>query len=193
MKNNFTFIVVLLALLLSTQIAVAKEITPYTFALVDVNKVMLKSKAAKSLLKQLDEKRALFHKKLVKEEKKLKEEEKEIISKREKMTKDEFKKKRQSFGKKVLDAQKKVQNNKVILDRGFNTYMNKLRMEATKIVAKIAKNKKYAAVFTQNAVLLSDPSLDITSQVVKTMNKEVKDIKVDWKLMASKKPKKGKK
>ena len=65
--------------------------------------------------------------------------------------------------------------------------MSKVRREATKIVAHIAKSKKYAAVFTQNAVLLSDPSLDLTDEVIKTMDKKVKKMKIDWKKTRGKK------
>ncbi len=178
---------VLAAALLLTNVAKAQDINPYTFAIFDINKVMQKSVVAKDLLKQLDVKRDAYQKELVAEENKLKKEEQNIIAQRSKIDKKEFEKKRKAFGKKVLKGQQKVQDSKIILERAFKIYMSKVRMEATKIVARIAKSKKYAAVFTQNAVLLSDPSLDITDEVIKTMDKELKKMKIDWKKTQSKK------
>ena len=91
-----------------------------------------------------------------------------------------FDKERKEFEKKVASGQELVNSRKQILDQAFNDSMNNLRDKAAKIVANVAKEKGYSVVFTQNAVMLSKPSFDITNIVIERLNKNVKKFPVTW-------------
>ncbi len=152
-----------------------------TFGIVDMNKVMQVTDAAKGIFTQLEGKRKEYQGQISKEEDSLRSAEQEIMKQKDTLSKDDFEKKRKTFEEKVISGQKLVQDRKRILDQAFNTSMGNLRNEAAKVVTAVAKERSYAAVFTQDAVMISMPELDMTDVVIERMNKTVKKIAVDWK------------
>ncbi len=151
-----------------------------TFGVVDMNKVMQVTDAAKDVFSQLENKRKEYQTQISKEEDALRSAEQEIVKQKDGLSKDAFEAKRKQFEEKVLQGQKLVQDRKRILDQAFNSSMSDLRKEAAKIVAEAAQEKHYSAVFTQDAVMISTPDLDMTETVIERMNKNVKKIAVNW-------------
>ncbi len=151
-----------------------------TFGVVDIEKIMRETDAAKGIFKELEGKRKEYQTQISKEEDTLRSAEKEIIKQRDTLSKEDFEKKRIDFEGKVSKGQQMVQQHKQTLDHAFSASMAKLRTEATKIVAEVAKEKGFSAVLTEEAVMLSVPEMDMTDEVVKRMNAKVKKIAVDW-------------
>ena len=151
-----------------------------TFGIVDMNKIMQTTDAAKDIFSQMEVKRKEYQTQISKEEDSLRSAEQEIVKQKDKLPKDAFETKRKAFEDKVLQGQKLVQDRKKILDQAFNSAMSNLRHEAAKIVATAAKEKHYSAVFTEDAVMISTPELDMTDVVIDQMNTTVKKIPVDW-------------
>jgi Skp family chaperone for outer membrane proteins len=73
-----------------------------------------------------------------------------------------------------------VQEKKKTLDDAYGRSMGKLRAEAAKIIAEVAKERGYSAVFTQDAVIMAAEDLDMTDEVIARLNKNVKKIPVEW-------------
>ena len=159
--------------------------TGLTFGIVDMNKVMQTTDAAKDIFNQMEVKRKEYQAQISKEEDSLRSAEQEIVKQKDTLSKDAFEAKRKAFEEKVLQGQKLVQDRKKILDQAFGGAMNNLRHEAAKIVASAAKERHYSAVFTQDAVMISTPDLDMTDVVIDQMNKNDKKIPVDWAAAAS--------
>lgn len=151
-----------------------------SFGVVDMNKVMQTTNAAKDILNQLEGKRKEYQAQISKEEGSLRSAEQEILKKKDSLSKEEFEKKRAEFEGKVIQGQKMVQSRKRTLDQAFGSSMAHLRREAAKVVAELAREKHYSVVFTQEAVMISTPELDMTAMVIERMNKNVKKIAVDW-------------
>lgn len=160
--------------------ALAADGGGHTFGVIDMTKVMQKTDAAKDIFSQLEAKRKEYQSQIAKEEDALRAAEQEIIKQKDSLSKDEFDKKRAGFEEKVIQGQKLVQDRKRTLDQAFNSAVGNLRREAAKIVAEAAKEKQFSAVFTQDAVMMSTPDLDITDIVIERMNKTVKKISIDW-------------
>lgn len=151
-----------------------------TFGVIDMNKVLRDTDAAKDVFSQLEVKRKEYQTQISKEEDTLRAADQAIMKEKEKLSKEEFEKKRKEFEMKVVDAQKLVQERKSTLDRAFNGSMIQVRNAAAKIVAAVAKEKGYSTVFTNDAVMMSADELDMTTVVIERMNKDVKKMKVDW-------------
>jgi Skp family chaperone for outer membrane proteins len=151
-----------------------------TFGVIDMNKVLRDTDAAKDVFSQLEGKRKEYQTQISKEEDTLRAADQAIMKEKEKLSKEEFEKKRKEFEMKVVDAQKLVQERKSTLDRAFNSSMIQVRNAAAKIVAAVAKEKGYSTVFTNDAVMMSADELDMTTVVIERMNKDVKKMKVDW-------------
>lgn len=156
-----------------------------SFGVIDMNKVMQTTDAAKEIFSQLEGKRKEYQTNISKEEESLRAAEQAIIKQKDTLSKEAFDKKRNEFEEKVISGQKLVQDRKRILDQAFNSSMMALRNAAAKVVADVAKEKGFSAVFTQDAVMISTPDMDITDVVIERMNKSVKKIPVDWSAAAS--------
>lgn len=156
------------------------ETHPSSYAIVDMNKVMREATAGDGIRTELNAKSKQFHTELENQDKSLTAEKEALAQKRESMSSDDFEKKVKELQNKYGNAERLLQERRRTLDVASNTSRNKLLTEATKIIADIAKEKGYGTVFTQEAVLLADPELDITDEVVKRMNSSVKKIAIDW-------------
>lgn len=187
MKTKIAMIAAL-AMMALTAPAKAEEST-FSFGVVDMSKVMANTTAAKDVFSQLEEKRKQYQTDISKEENALRSAEQDIMKQKDSLARDEFDKQRKGFEEKVIKGQKLVQDRKRILDQAFNSSMLRLRGEAAKIVATLAKERKYSAVFTQEAVMMSTPEMDMTEEVISRMNKELKKISVDWSASADDKKK----
>lgn len=150
------------------------------FGVVDMNRVMQTTDAAKDILGQLEGKRKEFQAQISKEENTLRAAKEEILKQKPKLSKEEFEKKGAEFEAKVNQGERRAQTLKATLDHAAGSSMVKLRREAAKAVAEVAKERKYSVVLTQEAVMISTPDLDMTAAVIERMNKGVRKIPVDW-------------
>jgi outer membrane protein len=151
-----------------------------TFGVVDTSKVLRTSEAAKGIFGALEGKRKEFQAQIAKEEDKLRADGQKFEKEKATLTKEQAEARHKEIEQKLYNGQKMVQERKALLDRTFNDSMMKLKAETAKIVAEIAKEKGYSAVFAQEAVLLSSPTLDMTDEVIKRLNDKVKSIPIDW-------------
>ncbi len=178
MKNIFATLALVAALLAVPAAAQADQ--KYTFGVIDMARVMKETDAAKGIFSALESKRSEYEKQIQKEGDTLAQLEKDIVAKKSKMSEEEFNKARKDFEDKLVKAQKMVQERKQTLDKGMADGINQLRKAAAEITADVAKERGYASVLTQEAVVLAEPSLDVTDEVVKRLNAKVKKIDIKW-------------
>ena len=179
MKKMIATFAIAAALLVMPAVSQAAE-NALTFGVIDMGRVMKETEAAKGIFTALESKRSEYEKQIQKEGDTLAQLEKDIIAKKPKMSEEEFNKARKDFEEKLVKAQKMVQERKQTLDKGMADGINKLRAESAKITADVAKERGYAVVLTQDAVVLAQPALDVTDEVVKRLNAKVKKIDIKW-------------
>ncbi len=148
-------------------------------AVVDVGKILTSSKAAKSIKKQINEKRKSFLKSVKEQEDKLREKQKDIEKKRSDMSKKELEKAAQNFEKRRIEARNDLKNKKAALDKGYSKAMNKLTDTITEVCQKIADEQKIDLIITRQNIIIGSKSLDITSDVMKKMNKELPSLPLE--------------
>ncbi len=150
-------------------------------AVVNIQEIMSKSKAAKSIQSQLDTHRKSFQDEFSKHERELLEQEKSIIDARAELSPEEFAKKRQDFESQLLETRKLVQQRQQALEQAASTALNQLRKEVVKIVNDIAEEKEFNLVVTQQNVIYTEKQMDITDSVMSSLDKSMKkvDLKVE--------------
>lgn len=156
-----------------------------TFAFVDMTRVLHDTDAAKAIVSQLQNKRKEYQGLIAKEEAALHATNDELIKKKDTLSKEELQSRGLALEKKVADWKHTMVERDHILEYAVADATNALRREAVKIVANIAKERSYSAVFTQDAVMISTPELDLTDLVIAQMNKSVKKVTLDWNAAAS--------
>ena len=147
-------------------------------AFIDMDKVISTSKAGSLILKQLtdlNKKNLNFFKE---EEKKLKEKEKKLISQKNIISEKDFK-------NKVNELKSEISNynqnrNKILTD------FNKLKIDNTNdllklinpILVKFSNDKVIAIILKKKDLVVAKTQLDITDDVIKIINSEVKEFKI---------------
>lgn len=149
-----------------------------TIAVVDVEKIFSEAKAAKSLEGQIKAKREAFQKEFAAKEKELKQSEATLIGDKEKLSAEEFGKKRKEFEGRIMEVRGLFQKRRNSLDKGVSQAMTELRKNIIEAAAKVAEQKKFDVVLTRDSVLIVEKSLDITSDVLKTLDAQITDIKL---------------
>lgn len=163
----------------ATGAAAASE-TAIKFGIMDLDGVMSRSTAGEEILKAASAKRKEYEAQISKEEQALTKQKDSIIKERDKMSEADFEAKRKAFEKKATDAFKMVQERKQALDYGVNQAMRKLREEVLKVAAEVARSRNLDAVFSDDSIILAERGFDISSEVLETLNKNVKKIPVDF-------------
>src|SRR4051812_4284346 len=158
--------------------AMAAPAVGLTFGIVDMNKVMQTTDAAKDIFNQMEAKRKEYQAQISKEEDTLRAAGQDLEKQKGTLAKEAYEQKGKALQEKFVNEQKLVQDRKRIMDQAFAGAISKLRTEATRIVDGIAKERHYSAVFTEDAVMISTPDLGMTDIVIAQMNKDIKKIPI---------------
>lgn len=142
-------------------------------AVIDIDMILIKSKAAESIKKQVEEKRKAFLKDIKTEEDKLRVEQKSLEKKLSDLSKEEFLKQRQGFENRRLVARKKIQNKKQKLEKSYSKAMNILTKSIYEVCQKIAVEDKIDLIITRQNIVVGSMSLDITQKAMDRLNNKL--------------------
>ena len=147
-------------------------------AFINMDKVISTSKSGSSILKQLTDLNKKNLKFLKDEEKKFQEKEAKLISQKNIISETDFK-------KKVNELKSEIKNynqnrNKMLAD--FNNLKidntNKLLKLINPILVKFSNDKEISIILQKKNLVVAKSQLDITDEVIKIVNSEVKEFKI---------------
>ena len=150
-------------------------------AVVDVPFLINNSAAGKSIRTQLDKQRDAYRVQIEKQESELQSAEKVLMEQQSTLAKDQFLQKRKEFQEKVTNAQRTVQQRRIAFDKAYTEAMEKLREAIVKIVADAAGKNKVSLVLNRQEVVLVEENMDMTKQILATLNSTVTSIPVNIK------------
>ena len=147
-------------------------------AFIDMDKVISTSKSGSSILKQLTDLNKKNLKFLKDEEKKFKENETKLISQKNIISETDFKNKVNELKSEIKSYNQN--RNKILAD------FNKLKIDNTNnllklinpILIKFSNDKKIAIILQKKDLVVAKTQLDITDEVIKIVNSEVKEFKI---------------
>lgn len=145
-------------------------------AVVNVQKILSDSLAAKSIQTQLDKQRKLFQDEFSKHERELLDKEKTLVDLRAKLPADEFEKKNQEYKDEVQRVQKLVQDRRQALDQAAGAALNELRGTVLEIVGDISDKEKYDIVLSRQNVITMRKEMDITDKVMVRLDKALSQV-----------------
>ena len=147
-------------------------------AVVDVQKIMSVSKAAKSIQQQLEKKREEFQKEFSEHERDLRQTEQSLTEARATLSAEDFNEKRQEFENDLLETRKLVQKRRRALEKAAAEALAELRNGIVKIVAEIAEKDDYDLILNRQNIILVEKSIDITDRVLANLDKSVQSIQL---------------
>ena len=147
-------------------------------AFIDMDKVISTSKSGSSILKQLTDLNKKNLKFLKDEEKKLKEKETKLISQKNIISETDFKNEVNELKSEIKSY--KQNRTKMLAD------FNKLKIDNTNnllklinpILVKFSNDKEIAIILQKKDLVVAKTQLDITDEVIKIVNSEVKEFKI---------------
>ena len=172
MKILFSSILVIF--LFSTNQAFSEQ----KIAFIDMDKIISTSKPGSSILKQLTDLNNKNLKFLENEEKKFKEKETKLISQKNIISETDFKNKVNKLKSEIKNYNQN--RNKMLAD------FNKLKIDNTNNLLKLinpilinfSNEKEIAIIFQKKNLVVAKTQLDITDDVIKIINSEVKEFKI---------------
>ena len=147
-------------------------------AFIDMDKVISTSKSGSSVLAQLTDLNKKNSKFLKDEEKKFKEKETKLISQKNIISETDFKNKVNELKSEIKSYNQN--RNKILTD------FNKLKIDNTNnllklinpILVKFSNDKEIAIILQKKDLVVAKTELDITDEVIKIVNSEVKEFKI---------------
>jgi Skp family chaperone for outer membrane proteins len=168
-----------LAMLLFSNSSYAQE--NLKIAVVDIQYVLDHSVAVVSLRESIDKMSEKLHKEMSAKELALKNAEAELVKKRDVLGQEQFDAEVNNFYKKVSEAQHDMQQKKAKLEQAHADAIGIVHDSTLKIIADLAKQKKFNIALPISQILYTDDVLSITSEVVSRLNNTVKSIPLNYK------------
>jgi Skp family chaperone for outer membrane proteins len=147
-------------------------------AFIDMDKVISTSKSGSSILKQLTDLNNKNSKFLKDQKKKFQEKETKLIAQKNILSETDFKNKLNEFKSEIKNYNQN--RNKMLTD------FNKLKIDNTNnflnlinpILVKFSNDKEIAIILKKKDLVVAKIQLDITDEVIKIVNSEVKEFKI---------------
>jgi len=151
-----------------------------SIGVVNIQKIMRDSSAAKSVRDQLQNKQKSFQSELDTKEKELQKEDQELVKQQANLSKEAFDQKVNAFRQKAMSARQEIQNKRAQLDKGFQGALNQIQTSTLNIVSEVAKEKSLSLVVSSSQVLYSNQGMDITDDVLARLNKQLPNVSVKF-------------
>ena len=150
-----------------------------TLVYIDMDKIMQKSKAGKSVIENINKTNESNIKKFKKIEEEIRSEEKDLIAKKNVLSEDEFSKGLASLRKKIEDYRETRQK---AIDEITKKRINASADFAQKIkpiLGNYAKEKNIDMVVQKKNIIMGKSELDITDEILKIVDKEISKLKIN--------------
>lgn len=149
------------------------ELKAPVIAVIDVQRVMQESEAARGVSKSFDELRESYQKEISSLEDKLRKGEEELRKQQTVLAPDALASKRRDFEKQVAEVQRTVQSRKRGLEMSLNEAMGVVHKTMVEVVAEVARERGANLVLARQQFVLVDTALDVTTTVMERVNKKL--------------------
>ena len=148
-------------------------------AVLDVQQVLRRAAAAKGIREVMEARRKKFEKEISEERLQLQGEENQLRKQSTILSPEAMSNKRRVLENKVSDLRRKAEQKRGILNRAFNGATKELRQEIAKVLADLMKEQNITITLARKAVLVFDQRLNVTEEVLKRLDKNLPNVKID--------------
>ena len=167
-----------IAILLFSSNSSADNYPNTSIGVLDLNKVLLDAKAAKNAAEEIDKIAKKIEDELINSDESMIKEQNKLIESQSIMAPEAFELKRKEYEEKVqnynIERQKKLLSVDQLVESSRNEILNNLKP----ILENISETRGITVILEKGTVLLNAETMDITEEVIKTLNKELPKIEV---------------
>jgi Skp family chaperone for outer membrane proteins len=146
---------------------------------IDVNRIMTESAAAKSVQSQVADLRKSLKAEVDAKESSLRSQDEALAQQHDKLSADDFKKKSLGFQQDVMKSRQDVDGRIAALDKAVNVAMGKIEAQLQQILFDMAKEQGANLVLPKAAILVAETSMDMTDQAMARINAKLPSVKVE--------------
>lgn len=158
--------------------AAAKQ-SPASIAVVDVQQLLQKSSAAKSIQQQFEAEREKLQGEMRQQQEQVRSGQQALATARTSLAPDAYEQRRKEFEKQVQDMTAKTDTRRQALDKAVNDAVNLLRDHMLAVVGQVATERGVGIVLPSHAIVhLADKSLDITALVLQRLDVRLPQVTV---------------
>ena len=168
----------LCAAMLAAAPTFAQPMPQPSVAVLDVQRILRESLAAKSVKPQMEKLRTGFQKEIRGKENALRKADRELAGQRAILAPEAYAKRRRDFEQRAKEAQRQVQTRKRLLDRALGKARRQVELNMIEVAKEIASERKINIVLLKTVVVMSMKSLDITPETLKRLNKRLPSVTV---------------
>ena len=172
---NKTFLISLFSFIALFNQAIASNI-----GVLDVDKIIQESTAVVDIQKKVDGKKTAYESDINKKQSLLEAEQKKLEDKRITLSKEAFENEVKKFEAKVEDLKTYVDRKQNSLKKASIDAMSKVNDKVKVIVTEIAKQKNLDAIVPASQTLYFKDELDITAEVLSSLNKKITKVDVKF-------------
>lgn len=159
--------------------------TKATIAVLDVNRILTDSKAAKGLNEKMEKLRSDYETKIASKEEALRKEEAALTDQTTKIKEADLEKRKKAFEANVAELQKSIMAQQNQMTNAAQEAMNTIRESVFKITKEIAEKEGYHYVQPVAGFVYFQPEVDITTKTIERLDKELPEVKVVLKEVAA--------
>ncbi len=169
----------LFVFLASSNAAFSEEM--HNIAVVNMQKVLEESSAAKTIKEQIRRKRDDYQAQITKQEEELRSSDKQLSEQRTILSPEAFEEKRKEFKEQLIEMQRDVQIKRAELDKSLGKSLNTVQTTVNEIIKNMAAERGFsiAIAIPSAQILYSSNDLDITEDVLKSLNQKLPDVQID--------------
>ncbi|NQV58287.1 MAG: OmpH family outer membrane protein [Alphaproteobacteria bacterium] len=150
-------------------------------AVLDVQLVLRNAVAVKGIRTAIDARRKGFEDEIELVRKDLKAEEQKLRQQSTILSPEAANERRRVLETKFSDLRRKAEQRRGILERAFVGATRKLRNEIAKVLTQLMAEQKITITLARTAVLVFDERLNVTSEVLKRLDKNLPNVTVEFK------------
>ncbi|HEX9703054.1 MAG TPA: OmpH family outer membrane protein [Rhodospirillales bacterium] len=151
---------------------------PIPFATIDVLAILRDAAAVKDIRDQINKYGTKYEAEIEKERNEIRDANQELARQRTVLSPEAFAEKRRQFEQRVVDVQRLVQQRQRDLDKSRNDAMSKVNDAYMKIVSTLAAERSLAVILRKDQTAFATPALDVTSNVLTRLDKELPKVTV---------------
>ncbi len=152
--------------------------SPSLILVVDLQEAMSRSLAMAAVQTELQDLRQSYQDEFVALEQEFREIEQRLTREDEGLSEAELRERRREFELRVSEAQHRVQDRRMALDRGQAEAVNQIRRVLLEIVTEVAEDQGAQLVLAKNQVVVVDRALDITDEVISRLNERLPSVAI---------------
>jgi len=157
------------------QAAAAKAAAP-VMGIIDTDLLLQESLAAKGVRLERDKYATTYQNQVKDLETKLRAEDQELNQQRGVLAPDVYQQRAQAFQQKLADFQVQVKDKQERLEYSFQQSMQAVAQAMMTATSEVSKERGINVVMARNALMIFDPSMDITSIVLEKLNKSLTNV-----------------